>query len=183
MDDGLHRAEAPLPRCALPAPVRRRLGRQRGACPPAAALWEHRRARGLVRAAQPPRLPAFGRETRRAPKRNRGRPTPSTDFSRATYMVRRPGRSLADPDRLQRSWRAIRSRPLQVARRGGATRRRGGGVGGPGRPGGGARSDRVLFRWRAGAVHHAVGVNVWERLIGSVETLRAIVSTLAPQSA
>jgi hypothetical protein len=47
----------------------------------------------------------------------------------------------------------------------------------------GELSDLVLFRWRDAAGQHAVGVNVWEPLIDSVATLRAIVSTLAPQSA
>jgi hypothetical protein len=45
----------------------------------------------------------------------------------------------------------------------------------------GELTDLVVFRWRAAGVH-AVGVNVWEPLTDSVATLRAIVSTLAPQS-
>jgi hypothetical protein len=44
-------------------------------------------------------------------------------------------------------------------------------------------SDLVVFTWRDAAGEYAVGVNVWEPLIDSVATLRAIVSTLAPQSA
>jgi hypothetical protein len=47
----------------------------------------------------------------------------------------------------------------------------------------GELSDLVVFTWRDAAGEHAVGVNVWEPLIDSVATLRAIVSTLAPQSA
>jgi hypothetical protein len=47
----------------------------------------------------------------------------------------------------------------------------------------GELSDLVVFRWRDAAGDHAVGVNVWEPLIDSVATLRAVVSTLAPQSA
>jgi len=46
----------------------------------------------------------------------------------------------------------------------------------------GELSDLVVFRWRDKAGDHAVGLNVWEPLIDSVATLRAIVSTLAPQS-
>jgi hypothetical protein len=47
----------------------------------------------------------------------------------------------------------------------------------------GELSDLVVFRWRDALGEHAVGVNVWEPLIDSVATLRAIVATLAPQSA
>jgi hypothetical protein len=43
-------------------------------------------------------------------------------------------------------------------------------------------SDLVVFRWRDTAGAHAVGLNVWEPLIDAVATLRAIVSTHAPQS-
>jgi hypothetical protein len=46
----------------------------------------------------------------------------------------------------------------------------------------GELSDLVVFRWRDTAGAHAVGLNVWEPLIDAVATLRAIVSTLAPQS-
>jgi hypothetical protein len=45
----------------------------------------------------------------------------------------------------------------------------------------GELSDLVVFRWLDAAGDHAVGVNVWEPLIDSVATLRAIVSTLSPQ--
>lgn len=47
----------------------------------------------------------------------------------------------------------------------------------------GELTDLVVFRWRDPAGAHAVGVNVWEPLTGAVATLRAIVSTIAPQSA
>jgi hypothetical protein len=47
----------------------------------------------------------------------------------------------------------------------------------------GELSDLVVFRWRDAAGDHALGLNVWEPLIESVATLRAIVSTLAPQPA
>ena len=47
----------------------------------------------------------------------------------------------------------------------------------------GELSDLAVFRWRDANGSHAVGVNVWEPLLDSVATLRAIVSTLAPQSA
>jgi hypothetical protein len=43
-------------------------------------------------------------------------------------------------------------------------------------------ADLVVFRWRDAAGDHAIGLNVWEPLTDSVATLRAIVSTLAPQS-
>jgi hypothetical protein len=46
----------------------------------------------------------------------------------------------------------------------------------------GELSDLVVFRWHDTAGDHAVGLNVWEPLIDSVATLRAIVSTLAAQS-
>ena len=45
----------------------------------------------------------------------------------------------------------------------------------------GELTDLVVFRWRDAAGDHAVGVNVWEPLTDSVATLRAIISTLAPQ--
>jgi hypothetical protein len=46
----------------------------------------------------------------------------------------------------------------------------------------GELTDLVVFRWHDAAGDHAVGLNVWEPLTDSVATLRAIVSTLAPQS-
>jgi hypothetical protein len=46
----------------------------------------------------------------------------------------------------------------------------------------GELADLVAFRWQDAAGDHAVGLNVWEPLTDSVATLRAIVSTLAPQS-
>jgi hypothetical protein len=46
----------------------------------------------------------------------------------------------------------------------------------------GELADLLVFRWRDTAGAHAVGLNVWEPLIDSVATLRAIVSMLAPQS-
>jgi hypothetical protein len=45
----------------------------------------------------------------------------------------------------------------------------------------GELSDLVIFRWRDADGSHAVGVNVWEPLLDSVATLRAIVSTLVSQ--
>jgi hypothetical protein len=45
----------------------------------------------------------------------------------------------------------------------------------------GELADLVVFRWRDSGGDHAVGLNVWEPITQAVATLRAMVSTLAPQ--
>jgi hypothetical protein len=45
----------------------------------------------------------------------------------------------------------------------------------------GELTDLVVFRWHDSGGDHGVGLNVWEPITQAVATLRAIVSTLAPQ--